>query len=177
MTQTQETKTTRTGMRPWLKGVLFASLAMNLAVVGIVAGAAWKFAPGKDGRHPPRLDMVVGPYTHALSREDRRAIGKQMREAYRSQRPSREEIRAEFANVLTALRTVPYDGAKVETILMRQLQGGMDRQELGQRMLIGRLSAMSDAERAEFADRLEEGLNRHHGDRDNDRKDWKKDRD
>ncbi|MEZ5674618.1 MAG: periplasmic heavy metal sensor [Thalassovita sp.] len=174
MTQTQETKTTRTGMRPWLKGVLFASLAMNLAVVGIIAGAAWKFAPGKDGRHPPRLDMVVGPYTHALSREDRRAIGKQMREAYRSQRPSREEIRAEFANVLAALRATPYDATKVETILMSQLQGGMERQELGQRMLIDRLAAMSDSERAGFADRLEEGLKKH---RDDHKKDWKKDRD
>lgn len=159
--QTPEPKNTpKTGMRPWLKAVLFASLALNLAVAGLVIGAVLRFGPF-DGPRPPRLDMVVGPYTHALSHEDKRAIGKALREEYRESRPSRDQIRAEFTTVLQALRATPYDGAKVEAILMGQMQAGVERQELGQRMLIQRLASMTDAERAAFADRLQEGLERH----------------
>lgn len=148
------------GMRPWLKVVLFTSLALNLAVAGVMIGAVVRFGPF-DGGHPPRLDMVVGPYTHALSHQDRRAIGERLRDDYRAARPSREQVRAEFAEVLTALRAKPYDGDKVEAILMRQMKIGTERQERGQHLLIERLEQMSDTERAEFADRLEEGLNRH----------------
>lgn len=155
-----QTPKPKTGMRPWLKAVLFASLAVNLAVAGLVIGAALRFG-SFDARHPPKLDMVVGPYTHALSDRDKRAIGKALREEYRAAHPSRAQIRAEFISVLQALRSTPYDGAKVEAILTRQMQAGIERQELGQNMLIERLANMTDAERAAFADRLEEGLKRH----------------
>lgn len=147
-------------MRPWLKVLLFVSLALNLAIAGTVVGAVLKYGP-RDGHRPPRLDMVVGPYTHALNDADRRAIGRKLREEYKASRPSRETVRAQFDSVLAALRTTPYDGARVEAMLMRQMRAGTERQELGQRLLLERLGAMSDAERAEFADRLEEGLSRH----------------
>lgn len=150
----------KTGLRPWLKAVLFVSLALNLAVAGLVIGAVLRFG-SFDGPRPPRLDMVVGPYTHALSHEDKRAIGRALREEYRGSRPSQEQIRADFATVLQALRSTPYDGAKVETILKGQMKAGTERQELGQRLLLERLSRMTDAERAAFADRLQEGLERH----------------
>lgn len=160
MTDTTEKTTTKQGgMRPWLKVLLFTSLALNLAVAGVMVGAALKYGH-RNGHHPPRLDMVVGPYTHALGDRDRREIGRQLREEYSQSRPSREMIRAEFALVLAALRATPYDATQVQEILMRQLQAGSERQELGQRLLIQRLGDMSNAERAAFADRLEEGLNR-----------------
>ncbi|WP_319826372.1 periplasmic heavy metal sensor [Thalassovita sp.] len=162
MTQTVEKPANGTGgMRPWLKVVLFVSLALNVAVAGIVIGVAVKFGPPPDGHRPPRQDMIVGPYTHALSREDKIRIGKQLRKDYRDQAgPSRAARAAEFQEVLGALRATPYDGTKVEAILMRQLRAGAERQELGQRLLLDRLSRMTDAERATYADRLEEGLKR-----------------
>lgn len=159
MTQTLEKPAKGSGgMRPWLKAVLFVSLALNIAVAGIVVGAALKFGP-RDGHRPPRQDMIVGPYTHALSREDKIRIGKQLRKEYRDQEgTSRAARAAEFQEVLGALRATPYDAARVEAILMRQLRAGADRQELGQRLLLDHLSRMTDTERAAYADRLEEGL-------------------
>lgn len=154
-----QTPKTKTGMRPWLKAVLFASLALNLAVAGLVIGAVLRFGPF-DGPRPPRLDMVVGPYTHALSMRDKRAIGMALREEYRAARPSRAQMRAEFSRMLEALRSSPYDGARVAAILERQVQAGMERQALGQRLLLERLETMTLQDRAAFADRLEEGLKR-----------------
>ena len=44
------------GLRPWLKAVLVVSLALNLAVIGLGAGAAWRFKDGAHGAgHPPML--------------------------------------------------------------------------------------------------------------------------
>ena len=153
----QTQKKTRTGMRPWLKAVMFVSLALNLAVAGAVIGALLKYGP-RDGHHPPRLDAMMGPYTQALSHKDRRAIGEQMRHEYRSARPSREQLRAQFASVLEALRAQPFDPARVADLLAQQRDIGLKRQDLGQRLLLQRLETMSDAERSAFADRLEEGL-------------------
>ncbi|MGH1354399.1 MAG: periplasmic heavy metal sensor [Thalassovita sp.] len=159
MTEPVETpkKKTGTGMRPWLKVVLFASLALNLAVAGLVIGAAVKYGP-RDGHRPPRVDMMMGPYTHALSRKDRREIGEKLRREYRAERPSRQEMRAQFDRVLTALRAQPFDAGVVEQLFEHQLEAGMERQAIGQRLLMQRLIQMSDAERADFAERLEEGL-------------------
>ncbi len=148
------------GMRPWLKVVLFASLALNVAVAGIVIGAAVKFGP-PGGPRPPRQELIVGPYTHALSKEDKVRIGKQLRREYTDgQLPTRAQRAAEFELVLRTLRAVPYDAAALKEIMMQQLRSGAYRQELGQRLLLERLSGMSDAERAAYADRLEEGLRR-----------------
>lgn len=159
MTDPVETpkKKTGTGMRPWLKVVLFASLALNLAVAGLVIGAAVKYGP-RDGHRPPRVDMMMGPYTRALSHQERRDIGARLRHEYKAERPTRAQIRAQFDEVLVALRAQPFDAAAVEQLFKRQLEAGMERQALGQRLLLKHLTEMSDAERAEFATRLEEGL-------------------
>ncbi|SEQ27638.1 periplasmic heavy metal sensor [Thalassovita taeanensis] len=147
----------RTKRFGWMQVMLFASLALNLAVAGLVIGSVLTHGH-PNGRRPPRMVEVAGPYTHALSRADRREIIYALRSEYREGRPSREQIRDEFNAVIAALRAVPYDPGRVAAIVERQMAVGMDRQELGQRLLLERLAAMNDAERAGFADRLAEAL-------------------
>ncbi|WP_083097403.1 periplasmic heavy metal sensor [Pseudophaeobacter leonis] len=54
------TKETTQGLRPWLKAVLVVSLALNLAVIGLGAGAAWRFKDGAHGAgHPPMLGRFI----------------------------------------------------------------------------------------------------------------------
>jgi uncharacterized membrane protein len=51
----------RSSMRPWLKVVLALSLALNLAVIGIAAGAAWRYN-GREDHHrgrPPMLSRFI----------------------------------------------------------------------------------------------------------------------
>ncbi len=45
-----ETRNSNGGMRLWLRVLLFASLALNLLIVGLVAGAFLRM--GKDGGRP-----------------------------------------------------------------------------------------------------------------------------
>jgi len=52
--------TPRSRMRPWLKVVLALSLALNLAVIGIGAGAVWRFqGGGHDKGGPPMLGRFI----------------------------------------------------------------------------------------------------------------------
>jgi len=161
----------RGGLRPWLRIVLFASLALNLAVAGLVAGFFVMHGDDRGRRGPPRVDRMGGPLTHALTREDRHAIGREIWQEYRKGRPSREAIRAEYAEVAAALRADPFDSARVAESLARQRDFALNRQELGNRLLLERLEAMTPAERAAFADRLEEGMERFDRRRREDRED------
>ena len=147
----------RAPMRGWIKLVLFASLALNIAVAGLALGAVLRHGDMQD-RPRARADQIGGPYTAALSREDRRAIWREMRAIQGEGRPGRAQIREEFSAVVDALRADPYDPAQLRDIVGRQFQAGIERQQLGQTLLLARIDTMSAAERAAFADRLSERL-------------------
>ena len=146
----------------WLRLVLLCSLALNLLVAGTVAGHLLREEPR--GR-VPRVDRIEGPMTFALSREDRREIGQALRKEYRNNRPSRGEIEAEYKGVIAALRADPFQPERVEQAFARQRDAAVSRMEIGQKLLMERLTSMTPAQRLDFADRLEEGLKRGPGDR------------
>jgi uncharacterized membrane protein len=157
-------------MRGWIKVLLVTSLAVNLAVAGLAIGAVLRHGDMM-GHRADRASQFGGLYTSALSREDRRAIWQQMRGPKGEGRPSRDDIRADFAAVVQALRADPYDPGLVRDIVGRQFEAGLARQQAGQALLLERIEAMSPAERAAFADRLAErlvagrdGVRRMHGD-------------
>jgi len=144
-------------MRGWIKVLLVTSLAVNLAVAGLAIGAVLRHGDMM-GHRTDRASQFGGPYTSALSREDRRAIWQQMRALHGERRPDRASIRAEFAAVVQALRADPYDPGLVRDIVERQFEAGIAWQQVGQALLLERIAAMSPAERAAFADRLSERL-------------------
>lgn len=156
MTDTQGRRG-RPGLGRWGRVALVLSLMLNLAFLGIGAGAVI----GHAKRGPMMVrDLGFGPYTGALSDADRRAL----REAFAAARPGlrdiRREWRAEMQGLVTALRAEPYDPEAARTILAAQQERNRERLELGQRLLIDRLAAMAPEDRHAFADRLEEMLRR-----------------
>ena len=139
-----------------VKIALALSLALNLAVVGLAAGA---FLREGHGRGMPR-DLSFGPFSEALSLEDRRALRRALMDKAPAFRESRAEAREEFAALLTSLRASPFDPAAMESALAAIEARNADRLELGRRLIAARLAEMSDADRLAFADRLEKGLRR-----------------
>ncbi len=169
MTSSPNTDAVPKSPRRWVRILLVVSLSMNLMVLGVVAGLAHWHRPDSDRGRTPRVDQSGGPLTRALSREDRRTIGKKIWREYRSGRPSRDAIRAEYKAVVAALRADPFDAEVVSGSLDRQFEFASERQRLGQALLMERLHEMSAQERRAFADRLEDGLNRKRRDFDRDR--------
>ena len=145
----------QSGTGRWVKITLVVSLALNLLVVGGVAGAALSGGKWRDhGQH--RMAPVGGPLTRALTETDRRAIGQAMREARRGEPNHREIHRAAFNGLLDDLRAIPFERDAAEARL-REIRTVVEgKLTLGQTLLLDRLEQMTDAERAAYADRLEE---------------------
>ncbi len=167
MTEQQGTGRTK----PWVRALLVASLALNLAVAGLAAGWALRHGGDHAGHHPSRLDMAGGPLTRALSDADRRAIGRAMRDAWRSRTNNGPNIGESFDALVIDLRAVPFNADRVAAQMRTQRDGFAARFEMGQEVLLTHLTAMSDADRAAYADRLEAQIAEYRAKREKHRKD------
>lgn len=146
--------------RRWVRVVLFVSLALNLAVAGMVIGAVLRHGPPGKDRYEARLDRVSGPYVRALSRADKRAMGQAIRAEFRKRPERRDEWRAQNDAMLAALVAQPFDLAQVDALLEAQFAAVAKRQDIGRALLVERISAMSAKERSAFAGRLKEAFER-----------------
>ncbi|MFM7445713.1 MAG: periplasmic heavy metal sensor [Tabrizicola sp.] len=138
----------------WLKPALIVSVAINLGVAGLVLGS-WL---GDRPRMGMPRDISFGPFSEALSEQDRRALRKGLMDRAGEFRSSREAARAEFDTLLTTLRADPFDPVAMTTALTAIETRNAERLELGRSLIETRLVEMSVEERLAFADRLERGL-------------------
>jgi uncharacterized membrane protein len=140
-----------------LRIALGVSVALNLLVAGLVAGALLR-----DGGPRERVvrDLDFGPFTEALSPKDRAELRRAFIDRSPNPRGTRAEMRSDLEAFLSALRADPFDPVALEQVMVNQ-QGRMaQRIELGQDLLLERLAAMDARERGAFADRLERRLRR-----------------
>lgn len=140
-----------------MKIALALSLAVNLAVLGMVTGAALKFH--RDGPPRPEVrDLSFGPFTEALTRDQRRALLGTLRQAGLEPGRVRDEMRADLLAVLYSLRARPFDPIAFQTALERQNRRLSERTASGRQGLVDIVAAMSDEERQAFAAGLERKL-------------------
>lgn len=135
----------------WKTWALVISLALNLFVAAVVIGAGIRH---RGMLHDTVREVGFGPFTEALSREDRAA----MRDAFLAATPdfaARRRASAEdFVRLAAVLRTEPFDPAAVERLLARQGDRAAERFKLGRRLFVERLTAMTPEARAGLADRI-----------------------
>lgn len=136
----------------WMRVLLVCSLALNLAVAGLVAGAVWRGAPV--ARQVERAG-VFGPLPEALTPERRAEFTEQVREASPEFRDNRRAVRQAFQGVLAAIRAEPFDRASLEAALAVQETALKGRQRLAVDVIVTQISDMDAAEREAFADRLQ----------------------
>ena len=141
-----------------LRLALIASLAVNLLVIGVLAGGAWRskqFEPGPPGQPDIRA------LWHAMPREARSELRERSRErGPMGERPSREERReraaAMNASLLAALRSEPFDPAQFAALMQGDRDALQQRIDAANAAFAAQLAALTPAQRAEMADELEE---------------------
>jgi len=151
--------------RVWPKVLLAVSLSLNLLVVGAIAGAGWKaskFAGGPDPRQRESLNTGVLPFILALPQDLRRGLRNDMQAALAAARPQPDEQIALTRELLQALRDAPFDAERLGTLMRARQSDFSAQQDIGQRILLDRIRAMSDVERGEYADRVERAFARRH---------------
>lgn len=146
--------------RRWLMPLLILSLGVNLMVAGIVAGS-WLSPDGPrkrdDGQRAVR-GVLGEPFFRALPDDQRREMAREVLGDRERFREGREALRERFENFLAALRAETFDRAELERLLADQRQAAVRRQDFGEALLLDRLEAMTQAERAAYADALENRL-------------------
>ena len=147
----------KSGMSRGIRILLIASLALNLLVVGVVVGGAFR---GKSPRPFGGAEMTLGAFTQAMSPEHRRALGARLRDAQGAQRPGQGARAEAIRSFLSALKADPFDPTAIEALFAEQQQRASAGMAAGQQALLEQLESMSPSERAEFADRIENRLRR-----------------
>lgn len=117
---TPMTRSVRTAPR-WMQVALLLSLAVNLVIVGLVAGAVWRFRP------PPHLSgSVVTPnllgYASTLPAQRRKVLWDATAEERSHVRPYRREVRAAREETIKALTAEPFDREKFKAAQARQAE-------------------------------------------------------
>jgi uncharacterized membrane protein len=101
-----------------------------------------------------------------LPREDRHALHQMMRDRYGDRSDQR---RADVQDLSAALRADPFDAMALQDLLVRETARRGAWQGAVEQAWLARVSAMSGAERSDYADRLLQAIESGHGPRKNGR--------
>ena len=162
---TAQAKPTTRGLRI----AFMASVALNLLLMGLIAGA---IARGPGMRHSMMgPDAGFGPLTDSLSREDRRAL----RERYEALRPDyraeRGKMRDDFLALAQLLSAPVWDQDAAEAILARQGGRATARLQEGRRVFLDFLSDLSPPARLALGTHIRDAMSKRGEDEDDDHND------
>jgi uncharacterized membrane protein len=132
----------------WMLVALFASLAVNLIVVGSVAGALWRL------RTPPVGTSAVIPnllgYASTLPVERRKQIWEQTAEERGHIRPFRREVRATREETIKALVAEPFNRDKFLAAQARQAEAENRARAAAQDLFVKIADSLTREERHAF---------------------------
>jgi len=139
------------------KRLLVLSLGLNFVVIGLVAGMF--FMGGTQGG-AQRFDLTAGPITRAMDTDHREALRTALRESGAFRRVNRQQMRTDVMALLDVVRADTFDETAFKDVLARQRARLAEGQAAVLDALTQQISDMTLDERAAFADRLEEQMQR-----------------
>lgn len=145
----------------WVKIALAVSLALNLAVIGLVSGAMLSGGGPRDNAAAPALRTLgLGPFVFALPREDRTELRGRIEARGEPLRVERRALGRALRVVRDALLAEPFDRAAAEAAFARSRASVTELQEAGHTALLDQIETMTAEERADLADRLGRAMRR-----------------
>jgi uncharacterized membrane protein len=103
----------------WMQVALLLSLAVNLVIVGLVAGAVWRFRPPPHHAANIVIPNLLG-YASTLPAQRRKALWDATAEERNQVRPYRREVRAAREETIKALTAEPFDRERFKAAQARQ---------------------------------------------------------
>jgi hypothetical protein len=137
------------------KIVLTISLVLNIAVLGAIGGAALRL-----GNAHLKGREIGSVYIRALSRDQRRQLGRQMGEQEGYHKAKRKNIDASYQEAIRILRSDNFDQGVFEAIVKGPMVRASERLKNAQSIFLGHIMYMSFDERVAYADRIEGALKR-----------------
>ncbi len=142
----------------WIKLTLFFSLAVNLLIVGIVAGHLLR-GGGDPDRRGSAFFSGAGPFLAAMDRGDRRAFLRSLRDEVGHRGLDPRGRKAAIREMAAVIGAEPFDAAALSAELERQLSTVAELTAAAQAAFVAWVSELSPEDRAQFAERLAEQVN------------------
>lgn len=144
----------------WLKITLFASLALNLIVLGLVGGVL--ASGGPKGAVQARMgNQGATAFVMGLEREDRREIGREIRKSFgKTGKGGMKGRRGLHREALALLRAEDFDASAFQAVLAKQADSMTEVAVAGSVALTEHISDFTHEERLAYADRVEDALER-----------------
>ena len=138
-----------------LRLALMASLALNVLIIGLVAGTLCfsRFGPGYDGPGP-RGSGLFG-FAHTLPRERSDMIRQKLADSKPNMETLRQGIRDARLGVRAALIAEPFDQAKVNAALESVVQAEANEKRAKVAVFADTVSQLTPEERRQLHDWLE----------------------
>lgn len=152
VTVTEKPKNGRRGRRI----LLIASLALNVVVVCVAIGAF----VGIRNHDGPSMEAgrFSAVYVRALEHEDRRAIGKHIRKAYRADRSDRQADRDRVVQMVAVLKADPLDATALRNVRQALDESAQRRRMVAFDVWLGYVEKMTNEQRTAYADRMQNVL-------------------
>lgn len=135
--------------RRWMATALFASLALNLVVVGATAGFLWRHSGQGPGAH--RLPPNLLSYTAMLPAERQKELSARVEAQRANVRPLRRQLRAARDEVANVLAAQPFDKQRLEVVQAQLLVADQKAREAVHRLYAEIAANMTPEERRGFA--------------------------
>lgn len=140
-----------------LRIALAISVALNLAIAGLVGGAIWRF---RSNPPPAVRELGFGPFTEALTPDQRAELRRGFVDRSAGFRSMRRAVREDTTRMLTILRTDPFDADAFSAQLSQINTRFATRMSGAETALRSLVLSMQPDERLAFAARLEDALRR-----------------
>lgn len=143
----------------WMRLLLVVSLALNLLTIGALVGAVLT-RPSPHGRQRGNGDPAAAFYLGALPSDKRREIGSIIRQNMREYRNDHGALAAGIEETATLLRSEVIDAETIRLAFREQRETLSERRDISDGLFAEYLAKMSLEERRDYADRLEQALER-----------------
>jgi len=135
--------------RRWLRWALIGSLALNLLLVGLIAGAILRGPPDRISGGPG-----LWRYAHALPDPYRRDLIRSVRRSRDAWSGPRTELRGKREELAAALRADPFEIDAVAAIFAEEQRLAGALAERGSALIVDQIARMSPDERARYAEAI-----------------------
>ncbi|MEL7013209.1 MAG: periplasmic heavy metal sensor [Pseudomonadota bacterium] len=142
----------------WMKVTLVISLAANLLVVGAFAGAFLSHSAKADARQMGPRGGPANVISEALPKNERRALGREIRRTLRAEPALRTALRKEITALAELMRAPEYTPEALEAQLMQIQSHMMGPLSIARAAMVEHLASFDEPRRMAYAARLEELL-------------------
>jgi len=137
------------------KIVLAVSLALNIVVICLIAGATIKNTKNDFRRISELNDLQIGSfYIRALNKDQRRELIRQILNQVNDNKKHPANLKVRKKEVIDVLSSTEFSQEKFEIVFKSHSEESIKRLELVQENFISLINTMSEDERLNYADRI-----------------------